>query len=150
MRRAAKKDTLRQKDGGKKMSGEKNGKERTFTPSKGERERKETAETQRGEAATETEAVAAKRLKSRKRQMQNGRLSLALSPRRGEGTTPRRTAKILAGIEHVGILHCDETQRLPSSRTKPFQGLGCFCPPTQGSSFLATQGWRTQSLWDWE
>src|SRR6267142_1142477 len=23
-------------------------------------------------------------------------------------------------------------------------------PPTQGSSFLATLGWRTQSLWDWE
>src|ERR1051326_495113 len=28
-----------------------------------------------------------------------------------------------------------------------FRYLG---PPTQGSSFLATLGWRTQSLWDWK
>src|SRR5215471_10271230 len=27
-------------------------------------------------------------------------------------------------------------------------GFRRFCSPTQGSSFLATLGWRTQSLWD--
>ena len=29
-------------------------------------------------------------------------------------------------------------------------GFRLNAPPTQGSSFLATLGWRTQSLWDWE
>jgi len=29
-------------------------------------------------------------------------------------------------------------------------GFRCNDPPTQGSSFLATLGWRTQSLWDWK
>src|SRR6266404_545528 len=52
------------------------------------------------------------------------------------------------------------TRSSPSSRTSPlylFSVLGGTLsgftfngPPTQGSSFLATLGWRTQSLWDWE
>ena len=29
-------------------------------------------------------------------------------------------------------------------------GLENFSSPTQGSSCLATLGWRTQSLWDWK
>src|SRR5688572_9226902 len=32
---------------------------------------------------------------------------------------------------------------------QPLQGWGIFLPLTQGSSFLATLGWMTQSLWDW-
>ena len=29
-------------------------------------------------------------------------------------------------------------------------GLGNFSSPTQGSSCLATLGWRMQSPWDWK
>src|SRR5207247_3186499 len=33
---------------------------------------------------------------------------------------------------------------------EPFQGSGSTVLQPQGSSFLATLGWRTQSLWDWK
>src|SRR5215467_12106485 len=49
----------------------------------------------------------------------NGPLSLALSPRRREGTTPRRTAEILARIEHVGMLHYRESEPRTSASITP-------------------------------
>src|SRR6185369_8575691 len=38
--------------------------------------------------------------------------------------------------------------RFGVARTQPRWGWNFIAPPTQGSSFLATLGWRTQSRWD--
>ena len=43
-----------------------------------------------------------------------------------------------------------EEEYLFSVFDRTLSGFRFNGPPTQGSSFLATLGWRTQSLWDWE
>src|SRR3989441_7992183 len=59
----------------------------------------------------------------------------------GDGTMPERTGR---GTRREG---CGYLFSVFDGTLSGFRFNG---PPTQGSSFLATLGWRTQSLWDWE
>src|SRR3989441_8921469 len=59
----------------------------------------------------------------------------------GDGTMPERTGR---GTRRQG---CGYLFSVFDGTLSGFRFNG---PPTQGSSFLATLGWRTQSLWDWE
>jgi hypothetical protein len=46
------------------------------------------------------------------------------------------------------IVFSTKDRRHPKDLPQPLRGCVHFRIPTQGSSFLATLGWRTQSLWD--
>src|SRR5439155_19083086 len=78
-------------------------------------------------------------------------LTPTLSPRRG-GAPP------LPSPHRLRLRICVAARVAPSAWGEylfsvmggTLSGFRFNGPPTQGSSFLATLGWRTQSLWDWK
>src|SRR5204863_1689162 len=60
---------------------------------------------------------------------------------------PRRIAHFGLTASSAGLLH-PSGERLVGERDETLSGYKFCRLPTQGSSFLATLGWRTQSRWD--
>ena|SRR5688572_6825861 len=59
-----------------------------------------------------------------------------------QGTSyPGKGSKLLSTLKGL--------RSLAAPRMQPLQGWRISMSLTQGSSFLATLGWMTQSLWDW-